>query len=134
MIAALESVAGELPVVWPVHPRLRGRVESKSLCLIEPVGYLDMQCLVKNAAVVLTDSGGLQKEAFFHRVPCVTLREETEWTELVKAGWNRLAGARDKQRILDCFQEARNGVEKLLFGDWYGAGDTADRISEALMK
>ena len=134
MVSALESVAGELSVVWPVHPRLRGRVESKSLRLIEPVGYLDMQCLVKNAAVVLTDSGGLQKEAFFHRVPCVTLREETEWTELVKAGWNRLAGVGDKQRILDCFQEARNGVENLLFGDWYGAGDTADRISKALMK
>ncbi len=134
MIAALESVAEELPVVWPVHPRLRGQVESKSLRLIEPVGYLDMQCLVKNAAVVLTDSGGLQKEAFFHRVPCVTLREETEWKELVNAGWNRLAGTGDKQRILDCFREARNGVENLQFGDWYGAGDTADQISEALMK
>jgi len=67
--------------------------------VIEPVGYLDMLSLVKNARMVLTDSGGVQKEAFFFGVPCVTLRTETEWTELVDAGWNRVVGT-DSARIV----------------------------------
>lgn len=95
VIAWLEEAARSTPVVMPVHPRTRkllaatGRVPA-GLTLIDPIGYLDMARLLSQAAAVFTDSGGLQKEAYFHRVPCVTLRDETEWVETVEAGWNRL--------------------------------------------
>ncbi|WP_298363182.1 UDP-N-acetylglucosamine 2-epimerase (non-hydrolyzing) [uncultured Bradyrhizobium sp.] len=82
-------------VVLPLHPRTRGAaarlgVSLEGLRVINPVGYLDMAKLLHHAAEVYTDSGGLQKEAYFHRVPCITLRDETEWTETVTNGWNRL--------------------------------------------
>lgn len=91
----LVQVSGEMPVILPVHPRTRNRlkkfkIETKGLKLIDPVGYLDMAMLEKNARLIATDSGGVQKEAFFYRVPCITLREETEWVELVQLGWNQV--------------------------------------------
>src|SRR6201999_3525350 len=92
---AFAEVAKKLPVVVPLHPRTKsvlaqqGRDFSQTnIKVIEPVGYLDMLSLEKNAKVVATDSGGVQKEAYFYRVPCVTLRDETEWVELVTEGWN----------------------------------------------
>jgi UDP-GlcNAc3NAcA epimerase len=99
ILSGLARVARTLPVVVPLHPRTQ-RVVAQSgalssagaaLRLIPPVGYLDMLMLEKHARVIATDSGGVQKEAFFHRVPCVTLRDETEWVELVELGCNRLA-------------------------------------------
>jgi UDP-GlcNAc3NAcA epimerase len=95
--------ASRLPVVWPVHPRTRRRMADFGMSMpatvkaIDPVGYLDMVMLEKNAAVIATDSGGVQKEAFFYGVPCLTLREETEWTELVELGVNRLVGPQWEQ-------------------------------------
>lgn len=91
----LEAAAVDLPVIMPVHPRTRKLLTQRGsspagMTLIDPLGYLDMVRLVSQAAAVFTDSGGLQKEAYFHRVPCVTLRDETEWVETVEAGWNRL--------------------------------------------
>jgi UDP-GlcNAc3NAcA epimerase len=94
----LERVAATLPVVWPVHPRTRPHIDAirarrngrPSPRMIAPLGYLDMVMLEKNARLIVTDSGGVQKEAFFYNVPCLTLREETEWVELVELGWNRL--------------------------------------------
>jgi len=91
----LAEAAREREIIMPVHPRTRKLMKSRGIApdgvrLLEPVGYLDMARLVHNAAHVYTDSGGLQKEAYFHRVPCVTLRDETEWVETVDAGWNRL--------------------------------------------
>ncbi|MBC9877525.1 UDP-N-acetylglucosamine 2-epimerase (non-hydrolyzing) [Bradyrhizobium sp. INPA01-394B] len=87
--------ARDYPVVLPLHPRTRHAasrmgVSLDGLRVIEPIGYLDMAKLLHYAAEVYTDSGGLQKEAYFHRVPCITLRDETEWTETVANGWNRL--------------------------------------------
>jgi UDP-GlcNAc3NAcA epimerase len=95
VIAWLEETARTSPVIMPTHPRTRRLIASlgvtlRGVRLIEPLGYLDMTRLVHNAAGVVTDSGGLQKEAYFHRVPCVTLRDETEWVETVDSGWNRL--------------------------------------------
>lgn len=83
------------PVVLPIHPRTRKAMardqrDAPALTLCDPLGYLDMTQLVRHARLVLTDSGGLQKEAYFHRVPCETLRESTEWVETIAAGWNRL--------------------------------------------
>ena len=91
----MRKQARELPVVISVHPRTRNAIERFGICLdsliaIEPLGYVDSTRLLHGARTVYTDSGGLQKEAYFHRVPCVTLRSETEWVETIEAGWNRL--------------------------------------------
>ena len=130
------------PVVFPIHPRTRAAIRRHGLAVpwhddsadgllaIEPVGYLDMLQLQQHAAVVLTDSGGVQKEAYYLGTPCVTLREETEWTETVEVGWNRLAGA-DPQRIsalTEQFREQPRGERSVLYGD----GHAAERIVEIL--
>lgn len=91
----LRAQASGMPVVLPLHPRTRDAARRFGLALdglrvIDPVGYLDMARLLDGCALVLTDSGGVQKEAYFHRKPCITLRDETEWVETVETGWNRL--------------------------------------------
>ena len=95
VLECLRAAASEAPVVFPIHPRTRkaidaARLSTEHLVTCAPVGYVDMTRLVMHAHTVYTDSGGLQKEAYFHRVPCVTLRPETEWVETIDAGWNRL--------------------------------------------
>jgi UDP-N-acetylglucosamine 2-epimerase len=119
------------PVVFPVHPRTRnalvesGLLPSSNVHLIEPVGYLDMLQLVRNSSAVLTDSGGVQKEAYYLEVPCVTLRSETEWVETVAVGWNRLVGT-----DADAIVAAVGGLptERLPHPPLYGSGDTAQQI------
>jgi UDP-GlcNAc3NAcA epimerase len=91
----LVEAAREKPIVMPVHPRTRKIIDASGFALegvklIGPLAYFDMARLVHHATSVFTDSGGLQKEAYFHRVPCVTLRDNTEWVETIDAGWNRL--------------------------------------------
>ncbi|ATQ41135.1 non-hydrolyzing UDP-N-acetylglucosamine 2-epimerase [Caulobacter mirabilis] len=95
IVRYLQATAGGQEVIFPVHPRTRSRlqglaVSTEGLRLVEPLGYLDLHRLLAGASLVMTDSGGLQKEAYFHRKPCITLRGETEWTETIEAGWNRL--------------------------------------------
>ncbi|MEM3433324.1 MAG: UDP-N-acetylglucosamine 2-epimerase, partial [Candidatus Methanomethyliaceae archaeon] len=113
-----------------LHPRTRKQAEALGLSpngvrVLEPVSYLDMLLLEKNARVILTDSGGVQKEAFFFRVPCVTLREETEWVETVEAGWNTLVGC-DPHRIIQAVNRVQlpNNCQPSLYGD----GRAAKRI------
>lgn len=134
ILEAVRRVAAEVaPVVWAVHPRVRARkgvAELPNVILIEPQPYFETQALLMNARLVLTDSGGLQKEAAFHSVPCVTLRDETEWTELVDAGLNRIAGA-DVETIVRSAREAR-WPESGLPAGLYGDGHAADSIAEAL--
>lgn len=137
IVAALCELAHRMPVVLPLHPRTRAAmkrldIEAKPLRMIDPVGYLEMAALESGAALIATDSGGVQKEAFFHRVPCVTLRDETEWRELVDGGYNRLAGA-DRGKIIDCADEAlasRPDWDRQLYGD----GDACMKIIDSLQK
>lgn len=134
---ALEQLARpERPVLVPLHPRTRARLADHglepgdaggALRLISPVGYLQMVALERHAALIVTDSGGVQKEAYFHGVPCVTLRDETEWTETVSAGWNQVVGA-DRDRILEAAGRAQPGEP---IGD-YGDGEAAIRAIELI--
>jgi UDP-N-acetylglucosamine 2-epimerase len=123
-----------MPLVFPVHPRTKQALEREGLELaphvvqIAPVGYLEMAALLGSASLVLTDSGGLQKEAYWAKTPCVTLRTETEWTETVDSGWNVVIG--EEVGELESF------VKKV--GDppeWqplYGDGNAAERIVASL--
>ena len=116
----IEREAKGRPVVFPVHPRTRQAfarhgLKPADVTMFEPVGYVDMHRLLAGAALVMTDSGGLQKEAYFHRVPCLTLRDETEWVETIEAGWNRLWTAEDylRRRDIDAYGDGRAG-EKIV--------------------
>jgi UDP-GlcNAc3NAcA epimerase len=103
---------------------------SSHITFIDPVGYLDMVALETSAAVIATDSGGVQKEAYFHGVPCVTLRDETEWSELVEAGWNRLAvpGSSDVLNVILASVGSRGRDIRP-----YGEGRAAELIVEKLV-
>jgi UDP-GlcNAc3NAcA epimerase len=130
ILAALQALASDYPVVFPVHPRTRQKLSeldlyAPDLIFIEPVGYLDMLILERHARLILTDSGGVQKEAYFFAVPCLTLRRETEWVETVETGWNRLVGD-DLTSIVQSAREFRpTGSPPPLFGDGHAAARIA---------
>lgn len=135
---ALRQVAAELPVILPVHPRTRQRAQALGLLdglpadftLTEPVGYFDMLALEREARAIATDSGGVQKEAFFHHVPCVTLRTETEWVELVDSGWNRLAPPDSVAAVVAAIHHAAGlDLSALAHPHAYGDGRAAERIA-----
>jgi len=120
------------PVYLPLHPRTRKNLDTAGLLdkyaemLREPVGYLEMQALLAGARLVVTDSGGLQKEAYFHGKPCLTLMPQSEWVETVRAGWNRLIEPEGLTEALENFSPS--GERPQVFGE----GDAAEKVADEL--
>lgn len=125
-------------IILPLHPRTRYRINefglklSSNVKVIDPVGYIDMVMLEKNAALIATDSGGVQKEAYFHSVPCVTLRDETEWVELVETGWNHLAPPIDGIDIAVVMKNALGSSGNEI--ELYGQGDAVKKIIKKIVE
>jgi UDP-GlcNAc3NAcA epimerase len=133
IVGIINEISTQFPVVFPLHPRTKiaiasvpGVVFKSAVRVIEPLGFLEMTWLIGRCTLVLTDSGGLQKEAYFHQKPCVTLRNETEWTELVEAGYNYLLSpfSTDAIKVLGRMIEVEIHTGNRLYGD----GDTAKKI------
>lgn len=134
---AWTEIAASERIVIPLHPRTRIYLEKYNLLatlqqqsnilFTDPLGFLDMVMLERNARIILTDSGGIQKEAYFHKTPCITLREETEWTETIESGWNQLAGFHVKD-IIKCLSTSNDRKEIQEYGD----GNTAQKILDLL--
>lgn len=133
---ALNIINKTIPIILPLHPRTKKIIKQSSfadlftsLNVIDPISYIETQRLEMSAKVILTDSGGMQKEAFFYKVPCITLRDETEWVETVQSGWNHVVGA-STAKILDCFETIQIPDDKLEF---YGDGMASSKIVDHLL-
>jgi UDP-GlcNAc3NAcA epimerase len=130
---ALNKISQKSKVLWPAHPGSLNKIKNhgieipESISLLKPLPYFQLATLQKFAKVIFTDSGGIQKEAFFHGTPCITLREETEWVETVKHGWNIIAGT-SEEKILAAYKNAKPGF----FFDEYGTGNTSSEIIDIL--
>ncbi len=132
---ALNEIAKETQIVLPLHPRTKALLPSPfslhpNIVIIDPVGYLNMVYLIKNAKMIMTDSGGLQKEAFFFEKPCITLRDETEWVELIENRFNVLAGA-DKETIINLYKNFEFNDNFSV--DLYGGGKASEAIVNELL-
>jgi UDP-GlcNAc3NAcA epimerase len=133
---ALNKIGKDIQVILPLHPRTKKIIQNskfkiQNLTIINPVGYLEMVYLVKHSKLILTDSGGLQKEAYFFKKPCITLRDETEWIELIENGFNVLAGA-DKEVIIDKYKNFEFNND---FGiNLYGNGIASKIIIQKLLE
>ena len=139
ILKALNEIGRNTFVVLPLHPRTKKMMKVhhlfsfKNIKFIEPVSYLDMLKLEKNAKAILTDSGGVQKEAYWLKVPCFTLREETEWVETVKSGWNILVGTRMKRIVKEVSHQ--EGRRRYLKGDGvFGDGRASHKIVQILVR
>jgi len=135
ILEALEEIGRDVQVILPLHPRTKRKVHEygiriKNVNIVDPVSYLEMMWLLDNCRMVITDSGGLQKEAYFFRKPCITLREETEWIELVENRFNVLTGS-NKEKILESY-ETFNFNSKWTI-DLYGNGKASEQILELLL-
>ncbi len=138
IISAVEAISKNLPVYLPLHPRTKNKIKganikitAPNLHIIEPVSYLEMLYLLNKCKLVLTDSGGLQKEAYFFNKHCITLREETEWVELVQQGYNKLAGS-NTNTIIGAYQEFEK-TNSTFRQQLYGKGDAAEIIVNTLL-
>jgi UDP-N-acetylglucosamine 2-epimerase len=139
ILAALHEIGENAPVILPLHPRTQKMLKTYDLQLageriqqIDPVSYLDMLSLEKNAAAILTDSGGVQKEAYWFSVPCFTLRQETEWVETVESGWNMLVGT-DRKKIIEAVRSWKKKTLRKKGAGLFGDGKASERIVLALV-
>jgi UDP-N-acetylglucosamine 2-epimerase len=132
-----------VPIIFPIHPRTRKRLEDNNISLniknirpIEPVGYLEMLKLLKNAKIVITDSGGLQKEAFWSKIPCITIRDRIEWVETVEMGVNFITGVLPNRIIqtMEYLNSNYDDVKKKFNRNPFGDGKASERIVEILKK
>ncbi|NWG04157.1 MAG: UDP-N-acetylglucosamine 2-epimerase (non-hydrolyzing) [Syntrophaceae bacterium] len=140
ILRALDEIGRNHPVVLPLHPRTRKRMEVHFLFsrfvnikFIEPVSYLDMLALEKNARAILTDSGGVQKEAYWFNIPCLTLREETEWVETIKSGWNQLVGI-ERKKIVQAVHDLEKKRPFKRGGMIFGEGRASEKIVRILLE
>lgn len=140
ILRALGRLASRQPVVLPLHPRTARLVEQYGfrdlllpLTVVEPLSFLDMVALEQSAVAIITDSGGVQKEAFFYGVPCITMRDETEWVETVELGWNRLVGA-DENAIVQSFEHLLTAPRPSATVRPYGDGEASHRILERMAR
>lgn len=139
---ALARVAQKYCVVMPLHPRTKKALDregqldryGQSIEFIEPVGYLSMIQLERNAESIVTDSGGVQKEAYYHGVPCVTLRDETEWTELIEIGANRLVPPASSQAVYEGVMNPPLFQKENMCDSLYGEGNASEKIVEYILK
>jgi len=136
IFSALDDISEKNKIVIPIHPRTKKIIESlklriDNLILIDPVGYLEMIWLIDHSSLIMTDSGGLQKEAFFFKKPCITLRDETEWVELLDNRFNVLVGA-DKERIYENYNSFEFSKDFSI--DIYGNGDASKHIVDTLQQ
>jgi len=135
IFTALNSIAKDKQIVLPLHPRTASLLPASfklhpNIIVIEPVGYLQMVWLIKNSSLIMTDSGGLQKEAFFFKKPCLTLRDETEWIELVEHNFNVLVGA-ETSKIINAYENHVFNKDYAI--DLYGQGKASQEIMNAIL-
>jgi UDP-GlcNAc3NAcA epimerase len=134
---ALKRISENITIVLPLHPRTKTllkkeNINTDNICIIDPVGYLNMIWLIKNSKLVMTDSGGLQKEAYYFNKYCITLRDETEWIELVENGYNVLAGSYE-HKIKEVYEQLKDKIFKDKI-NLYGGGNAAKHIIDNLIK
>lgn len=137
ILFGLAEVSKVVPLVLPLHPRTRKLINEygfstylEAFVLTDPLPFLDMISLEQSAQIILTDSGGVQKEAFFYQVPCITMRDETEWVETVGSGWNTLVGA-DSDKILNAVSAVRRPINQSML---YGDGNASQKILDSLTR
>lgn len=136
IFAALREIAKQTQIILPLHPRtqkilMQEHINTQGIMLIEPVGYLEMIWLLQHCKIILTDSGGLQKEAYFFKKPCLTLRDETEWVELVEKGYNTIVGA-NRERIIQHFAKIADNTIIQFCDTLYGGGKAAETICQTI--
>jgi len=138
ILSALRTIAKDMLVVLPLHPRTKAKLTQqnnrdalKGLKILDPLPYLEMQRLQMDAQLILTDSGGMQKEAYFHQIPCITLRDETEWVETIEAGWNQVVGANEA-----AITKAAKNIKppSIQQANFYGDGYAAEKIINLIGK